>query len=55
MQLLVAGEQVPRLWNNGVDTSRPIPRADPLGVRVLVGIDDPAEGATLRSTGARVG
>ena len=27
----------------------PIPRADPLGVRVLVGIDDPAEGATLRS------
>lgn len=49
VQLLVAGAQVPRLWNNGVDTSRPIPRADPLGVRVLVGIDDPAEGATLRS------
>jgi len=49
VQLLVAGEQVPRLWGNGVDTSRPVPRADPLGVRVLVGIDDPVEGATLRS------
>jgi hypothetical protein len=49
VQLLVAGEQVPRLWDDGVDTSRPVPRADPLGVRVLVGIDDPAEGATLRS------
>jgi Immunoglobulin-like domain of bacterial spore germination/Sporulation and spore germination len=49
VQLLVAGASVPRLWNDGVDTSRPVARADPLGVRVLVGIDDPAEGATSPS------
>ena len=49
VQLLVDGEQVPRLWSDGVITGTPVARADPLGVRVLVGIDDPAEGATLRS------
>jgi len=49
VQLLVDGEQVPRLWGDGVITGTPVARADPLGVRVLVGIDDPAEGATLRS------
>jgi hypothetical protein len=49
VQLLVAGAPVPRLWNDGVDTSRPVARADPLAVRVLVGIDDPAEGATSPS------
>jgi Immunoglobulin-like domain of bacterial spore germination/Sporulation and spore germination len=55
VRLLVAGESVPRLWNDGVVTGAPIARADPLGIRVLVGIDDPAEGATapspLRVTG----
>jgi hypothetical protein len=49
VQLLVDGKQVTRLWSDGVDTSRPVGRADPLGVRVLVGIDDPAQGATVRS------
>jgi len=49
VRLLVAGEQVPRLWKDGVDTGFPVPRADPLGVRVLVGIDDPAEGAVVGS------
>jgi hypothetical protein len=49
VQVLVGGTQVPRLWRDGVDTSRPVGRADPLGVRVLVGIDDPTEGATVRS------
>jgi hypothetical protein len=49
VQFLVDGAQVPRLWSDGVNTSVPVPRADPLGVRLLVGIDDPAEGATVRS------
>lgn len=49
VRLLVAGAPVPRLWRDGVDTSNPVARADPLGVRVLVGIDDPAEGATVGS------
>jgi len=49
VRLLVAGEPVPRLWSDGVDTSQPVARADPLDVRLLVGIDDPAEGAALRS------
>lgn len=49
VQLLVAGQRVPRLWGDGVVTGQPVARADPLGVRLLVGIDDPAEGATLRS------
>jgi hypothetical protein len=49
VRLLVAGQQVPRLWSDGVDTSRPVARADPLGVRVLVGIDEPAQDATVAS------
>jgi hypothetical protein len=49
VQLLVDGNQVPRLWDDGVITGLPVARADPLGVRLLVGIDDPVEGATLRS------
>jgi hypothetical protein len=49
VQLRVAGASVPRLWDDGVVTGLPIARADPLGVRVLVGIDDPAEGATATS------
>lgn len=49
VRLLVEGEQVPRLWRDGVVTGQPVPRADPLGVRVLVGIDEPAEGATVGS------
>ena len=49
VRLLVAGKQVPRLWNDGVDTGRPVARADPLGVRVLVGIDEPGEGASVTS------
>ena len=49
VRLLVAGRPVPRLGSDGVDTSRPIGRADPLGVRVLVGIDEPAPGATVTS------
>jgi spore germination protein GerM len=49
VRLLVAGKQVPRLWNDGVDTGVPVQRADPLGVRVLVGIDEPAEGASVAS------
>jgi hypothetical protein len=49
VRLLVAGAQVPRLWNDGVDTGVPVTRADPLGVRVLVGIDEPGEGASLTS------
>ena len=49
VQLRVAGASVPRLWEDGVATGLPIARADPLGVRVLVGIDDPAEGAELTS------
>ena len=49
VRVLVAGKQVTRLWDDGVDTSRPVARADPLGIRVLVGIDDPAHGASLRS------
>jgi hypothetical protein len=49
VQVLVAGKQVTRLWGDGVDTSRPVARADPLGIRVLVGIDDPADGASVRS------
>jgi hypothetical protein len=49
VRVLVAGKQVPRLWKDGVDTSVPVPRADPLGVRVLVGIDAPAEGESVTS------
>ena len=49
VQLLVDGERVPRLWNDGVATVGPVARADPLGVRVLVGIDDPVEGAAVTS------
>jgi immunoglobulin-like protein involved in spore germination/sporulation and spore germination protein len=49
VRLLVDGAQVPRLWNDGVDTIDPVPRADPLGTRLLVGIDEPAEGATTSS------
>ena len=49
VQVLVAGKQVARLWGDGVDTSLPVARADPLGIRVLVGIDDPADGASVRS------
>jgi hypothetical protein len=49
VRLLVAGQQVPRLWRDGVDTSIAVARADPLGVRVLVGIDEPAEGASVPS------
>lgn len=49
VQILVGGEQVPRLWGDGVVTGQPVARADPLGVRLLVGIDDPEEGAELRS------
>jgi hypothetical protein len=49
VRLLVAGRVVPRLWDDGVVTVGPVPRADPLGVRVLVGIDDPAEGAVVAS------
>jgi predicted small secreted protein len=49
VRLLVAGRVVPRLWNDGVATVAPVARADPLGVRVLVGIDDPAEGAVVGS------
>jgi hypothetical protein len=49
VQVLVAGKQVTRLWGDGVDTSRPVARADPLGIRVLVGIDDPADGASVHS------
>jgi hypothetical protein len=32
-----------------VDTSIAVVRADPLGVRVLVGIDEPAEGVSVAS------
>lgn len=49
VQLRVAGASVPRLWDDGVVTGLPIGRADPLGIRVLVGIDEPAEGATTSS------
>ena len=49
VRLLVGGAQVPRLWKDGVDTSVVVARADPLGVRVLVGIDDPAEGVAVTS------
>jgi hypothetical protein len=49
VRILVAGKQVPRLWDDGVDTGQPVARADPLGVRVLVGIDEPAEGASVPS------
>ena len=49
VQLLVNGASVPRLWRDGVITGGPVARADPLGVRVLVGIDEPAEGATVGS------
>ena len=49
VRLLVAGASVPRLWDDGVVTGLPIARADPLGIRVLVGIDEPAEGATATS------
>ena len=52
VQVLVAGKQVTRLWGDGVDTSRPVARADPLGIRVLVGIDDPADGASAALPGA---
>lgn len=45
VRLLVDGEPVPTLW--GQDVSRPIPRADPYSTRLLVQIDDPAEGATV--------
>ncbi len=49
VRLLVDGAPVPRLWRDGVDTSLPVRRADPLGVRVLVGIDEPTEGAVVTS------
>jgi hypothetical protein len=49
VRLLVDGAQVPRLWRDGVDTSVTVARADPLGVRVLVGIDEPAQGAAVPS------
>jgi hypothetical protein len=49
VRLLVDGAPVPRLWRDGVDTSVVVRRADPLGVRVLVGIDEPAEGAAVPS------
>jgi hypothetical protein len=45
VRLLVDGEPVPTLW--GQDVSRPIPSADPYATRLLVQIDDPAEGATV--------
>ncbi|MCW0212572.1 MAG: GerMN domain-containing protein [Pseudonocardia sp.] len=47
VRLLVDGEPVDTLW--GQDVSRPIPRADPYATRLLVQIDDPAEGATVSS------
>jgi hypothetical protein len=49
VRLLVEGKPVPRLWSDGVVTGLPIARADPLGIRVLVGIDEPAEGASVTS------
>jgi hypothetical protein len=48
VRLLVAGEPVARLWDR-VDTAAPIPRADPYSVRLLVQIDEPAEGARVTS------
>lgn len=48
VRLLVAGEPVAELWGH-VDTSRPIPRADPYAVRSLVQIDEPADGAQVAS------
>jgi hypothetical protein len=48
VQLLVAGKPV-ELWGH-VSTQRPIRRADPLSVRKLVQINDPAYGATTTRT-----
>jgi hypothetical protein len=45
VRVLVDGEPVPTLW--GQDVSRPIPRADPYSTRLLVQIDDPAEGDSV--------
>lgn len=48
VRLLVDGKAVARLWDR-VDTRAPVARADPYAVRVLVGIDEPAEGARVGS------
>jgi hypothetical protein len=48
VRLLVDGQPIPRLWDR-VDTVAPVARADPYAVRVLVGIDEPVEDASVRS------
>lgn len=48
VRVLVEGSPVDELFGH-VDTSRPVRRADPLSVRLLVQVNDPAEGAVVGS------
>lgn len=49
VRITVEGRPVPRLWDQ-VETARPVPRADPIEVRSLVQIDNPAHGAVVGPT-----
>ncbi|HEU0214367.1 MAG TPA: Gmad2 immunoglobulin-like domain-containing protein [Jiangellaceae bacterium] len=46
VQILVEGERTDRLWGS-IDIAEPVQRADPLAVRQLVQINEPAEGAVV--------
>ncbi len=48
VQLLIEGKPAGELWG-AVSWDKPVGRADPLDVRLLVQINDPAEGARLSS------
>jgi hypothetical protein len=48
VQLLIEGEPAGELWGT-VIWDRPVPRAEPLDVRMLVQIDSPTEGAVVSS------
>ena len=48
VRLLIEGEPAGELWG-AVSWTRPVRRADPLDVRMLVQIDTPTEGATVSS------
>ncbi len=48
VELLIEGEPAGELWGV-VSWTRPVRRADPLDVRVLVSIDSPRDGATVSS------
>lgn len=46
VRILVEGEPTDQLWDD-IDISEPVQRADPLAVRQLVQINEPAEGAVV--------